>query len=216
MKSENGILVKYYGDDNLIGTITEHTMHTPMYAEIRRIADFKMNKSMNFTDHLKNTVDTHLELNDLWTRTWQSNKIFSVKMTALVQVDQTGDYVFSIDPSPVTVAAMPAAERPPVIHNTMSEIEIYVDGVHVCPNGQEEGTITLESGPARWYHLQVELRVYDNTVTTTSGIPEISVKWGLQGGTKETINYTKAIAEDVYDNESWSYATKLRKYNYPL
>jgi hypothetical protein len=62
----------------------------------------------------------------------------------------------------------------------------------------------------------VELRVYNNTVTSSSGIPEISVQWGLQGGTKETIDYRKAMAEDVYDNESWSYATKLRKYDYPL
>lgn len=153
MKSENGVLVKYYGDDNLIGTITEHSMHTPMYAEIRRSAQFMMNKSMSFTDHLENTEVTHLELNDLWTRTWQSNMIFSVKMTALIQVDQAGDYVFSINPSPATVAAMPAADRPPVIHDTTSEIEIYVDGVHMCPNGQEEGVITLESGPSRWYHL---------------------------------------------------------------
>ena len=55
IKMENGLLVKYYGDDNFVGTITEHSMHTPMYAEIRRTADFN--------------VRFAFELNDLWTRT---------------------------------------------------------------------------------------------------------------------------------------------------
>jgi len=46
IKMENGFLVKYYGDDNLWGTITSNSMHTPMYAEIRRTAFFGMNTTL--------------------------------------------------------------------------------------------------------------------------------------------------------------------------
>ena len=46
IKMENGFLVKYYGDDNLWGTITGHSMHTPMYAEIRKVANFNMNTTL--------------------------------------------------------------------------------------------------------------------------------------------------------------------------
>lgn len=205
IKMENGVLVKYYGDDSFVGTITEHSLHTPMYAEIRRSAEF--------------TANAALELNDLWTRTLVSNKIFSVKTTALIRAPVAGqEYRFSVSPSPAEVQAMAPAARPKGLHDSNSQIDIYIDGILVCPNGAEFGAITLEGGDARWYHLEVQHRVYSNTVTTSAEVPTFSIKWESAGAglAKQVIDFQNAIAEDVFDSESWSSATKLRHVAYPF
>jgi len=83
-------------------------------------------------------------------------------------------YTFSIDPTPSVAQAMSATLRPQGLHDANSMIDIYIDGHHVYQNGTISG-IQLAGGDERWYHLEIQYRNTNNTVTTANKLPEFSV-----------------------------------------
>jgi len=122
-----------------------------------------------------------LKLQDLWSKAFFGFKILSIKTTALVKAPHTKEtYTFSVSPSPDEAAA--DSSSPPGLHDSNSELNIYVEGINVIPSGSESGSIFLDGGTDRWYHLEVLHSVTLNEVVETSDLsaallPEFTISW---------------------------------------